>query len=79
MEEQIKNIKDMVEDFMGQLDAFRDTMKFVELNTQQGIEDYAKELLPRTISMLTNMAAVNCEHYNKIYEAVYDLADRKDH
>lgn len=78
MEEQIKSINDMVEDFRVQLDNFLDIMKLVNFDILQGLDDYAKGLLPGTFAMLTHMAAVNNEHYNKIYEAVYDLANRKE-
>ena len=75
--EKWSDVIDEMEKVMEQFEAMRDTLQFVNANTLEGIDKKVERMLIGTINAITDMAEVNQNRLQMVYEKMYSMKEEE--
>lgn len=75
--EKWSDVIDEMEKVMGQFEAMRDTLQFVNTYTLEGIDKKVERMLIGTINAITDMAEVNQNRLQMVYEKMYSMKEEE--
>ncbi len=75
--EKWSDVIDEMEKVMEQFEAMRDTLQFVNAYTLEGIDKKVERMLIGTINAITDMAEVNQNRLQMVYEKMYSMKEEE--
>ncbi len=75
--EKWSDVIDEMEKVMEQFEAMRDTLQFVNTYTLEGIDKKVERMLIGTINAITDMAEVNQNRLQMVYEKMYSMKEEE--